>query len=228
MDRAEIENKENGILLDLNSHKNLLVSFGGIRQGLGIPVFEFFNSIADIPCDKIFLRDFGQAWYQKGVDSEINHIDKVIQFLRSKIEENKYDKVCFLGNSMGGYASILFGSLLNVDIVIAFVPQTFINKFNRFIYQDKRWSRQINNIYNYKKKRTEYFDLKKHLKENNSYNTLIHVYYSPNELLDKKHAERLRSLKNVQLHPIAEGGHSVVKVVRDSGKLKELILKSFQ
>ena len=43
MDRAEIENKENGILEDLNGYKNLLISFGGIRQGLGIPVFEFFN-----------------------------------------------------------------------------------------------------------------------------------------------------------------------------------------
>lgn len=68
MEKNKIENTKIGKLEEFNGNKNLLVSFGGIAQGLGMPVFEFFNSISDIPCDKIFLRDFHQAWYQKGVD----------------------------------------------------------------------------------------------------------------------------------------------------------------
>src|SRR5690554_537187 len=108
MKKEEIEEYKNGNLIDLQGNKNLLVSFGGIYQGLGIPVFEFFNSISDIECDKIFLRDFNQAWYHKGVDSNLDDMEKVIEFLRSTIRKNKYDKVCFLGNSMGGYAALLF------------------------------------------------------------------------------------------------------------------------
>lgn len=48
MKREEIENTNKGILIDFNGRKNLLVLFGGIHQGLGMPVFEFFNSISDI------------------------------------------------------------------------------------------------------------------------------------------------------------------------------------
>ncbi len=226
LNKEELENTNNGCLADFNGHKNLLVSFGGISQGLGIPVFEFFNSISDIQCDKIYFRDYNQAWYQKGVDSEFNHLDDIIKYLKIKITNNNYDKVCFLGNSMGGYAAILFGSILNIDTVISFAPQTFINRFNRRLYSDKRWSLQINEIYTFKNKRKEYFDLKKHLK-NNLDRTQINIYYSPKHKLDKKHAERLKKEKNVILHPIEEGGHFIVKHMRNNGELKSLIKSSF-
>ncbi|WP_179319493.1 hypothetical protein [Winogradskyella helgolandensis] len=228
MNKAEIEKTKKGLLVDFNGHENLLVSFGGIQQGLGMPVFEFFNSISDIPCDKIYFRDFNQAWYQKGVDSELNHINKIIKYLEKKINSNKYSRICFIGNSMGGYASILFGSILNVDTVIAFAPQTFINRVNRILNFDKRWCKQINQVYYYKDNRKEFYDLKKYLNRNNSYKTQINVYYSPNHRLDKKHAERLSTHSNVVLHPIDEGGHSVVKVVRNNGNLKSAIISAFE
>ena len=147
MNKEKIEDANMGILNDLDGHKKLLVSFGGIRQGLGVPVFEFFNSISDIPCDKIFLRDFNQAWYQNGVDPRLNNVDKLSCHINHIIRQNKYDKICFLGNSMGAYAAILFGCKINVDVVISFAPQTFINRFHRIIYCDNRWQKQINNMY---------------------------------------------------------------------------------
>ena len=58
MDRIEFEKTNKEVLTDFNKHEVLLVSFGGISQGLGMPVFEFFNSISDIACDKIYFRDF--------------------------------------------------------------------------------------------------------------------------------------------------------------------------
>jgi esterase/lipase len=41
-----------------------------------------------------------------------------------KKEISGYKNVIFLGTSSGGYAAILFGSLLNVNSVVAFTPQT--------------------------------------------------------------------------------------------------------
>ena len=227
MTREEIEKTKKGNLVDLNGHKNLLVSFGGIQQGLGMPVFEFFNSISDIPCDKIFLRDFHQVWYQKGVDSELDHIDKLIARLKEIISQNNYDKICFIGNSMGGYAAILFGTILNIDTVISFAPQSYIDRFNRLISYDIRWKNEISKVHSNKDKRKEYFDLKKHLSKIQSYKTELNIYYSPNHRLDKKHAERLKNENNVILHSIEEGGHAIVKVVRNNGDLKSLIQRSF-
>jgi predicted esterase YcpF (UPF0227 family) len=223
MNKKEIEKSDKGRLVELRGSSILLVSFGGIRQGLGVPVFEFFNSISYIECDKIFLRDFNQSWYQKGVDSELNHVDKVLNYLRKIIDKNEYKNICFLGNSMGGYASILFGTILNVDTVISFAPQTFINRINRFMKKDKRWSHEINLIYNYDLKRKEYFDLKKYLKKNNAYKTKINIYYSSSHTLDSKHSERLLHVKGVNLIPFEKGGHSVVKTLRDNGQLKALL-----
>ena len=223
MNREEIENTKTGKLEDFNGNKNLLVSFGGMMQGLGIPVFEFFNSISDIPCDKIFLRDFHQAWYQKGVDDELDHIEKIIEYLKQIISQNEYKKVCFLGNSMGGYGAILFGNILQVDRVLAFAPQSFINRWHRLINGDRRCQEQAENMYSFKNKRVDFFDLKKYLKNNPPNKTILDIFYSPNHVLDKKHAERLKKIKNVVLHPIQKGGHEVVKTVRNNGQLKAII-----
>lgn len=75
IEKEKLENTKSGRLEDFKGNKNLFVSFGSIMQGLGMPVFEFFNSISDITCDKVFLRDFHLAWYQKGVDDELDHIE---------------------------------------------------------------------------------------------------------------------------------------------------------
>jgi hypothetical protein len=61
-------------------NENLLVSLVGIKQGLGMLVFNFFNSINNLQCDKIFLRDFNQMWYQKGVDGTINNLANLEKF----------------------------------------------------------------------------------------------------------------------------------------------------
>lgn len=155
--------------------------------------------------------------------NELDHIEKIIEYLKQIITQNEYEKVCFLGNSMGGYGAILFGNILEVDRVLSFAPQSFINKWNRLINRDNRWKKQIENIYSFDNKRIDFFDLKEHLKNNPSNKTILEIFYSPNHRLDKKHAERLKKINNIVLHPIQEGGHGVVKTVKNSGQLKDII-----
>ena len=228
MKREEIEQTTKGVLTDFRGSKNLLVSFGGIKQCLGMPVFEFFNSISDIDCDKVFIRDFKQAWYQKGVDEQLDTSGKIVEYLKKILSENNYNNVCFLGNSMGGYAAILFGSILNVDKVIAFSPQSYIDCWNRLKNLEKRWTKQMLRIYLYKGKNKAYFDLQKHLSANSNYKTDINIFYSTQDRLDKIHSERLKMNKHVMLHPISKGGHDVVLEIRNSGELKPLLLSIFK
>lgn len=227
LDKNSIENSSSGILIELNNNKNLLVSFGGINQGLGIPVFEFFNSLKELECDKIFIRDFNQMWYQNGADKNIDSILELRNFLEEKMVEGKYEKVCFMGNSMGGYGAILFGTMLNVHNIISFAPQTFIDTFNRLISFDYRWKKQMNSIHKNPRKVKSFFDLKVYLNKNDNYNSIISIYYSSKHRLDKIHAERLKNIKGVQLFSFKEGGHSVVKTLRDSGKLNILLKEIF-
>lgn len=227
MDRKSIEETKDGLLTDIQGKKNLLVTFGGIQQGIGIPVFEFFNSVKELDCDKVFIRDYHQAWYQKGIDDSITSSHQIENYLKELIEAQSYQKVCFLGNSMGGYAAMLFGMNLEVSVAIAFAPQTFINRRNRLWFRDSRWKKQMADIYKNEHKHSAYFDLKKYFEPHHNKTTQIHLYFSPNHRLDAIHANRLSAIENVTLHAIDEGGHSVVKTVRDRGELTQLIKDAF-
>ena len=68
-------------------------------------------------------------------------------------------------------------------------------------------------------------DLKYFLQKIN-YLTEITIFYSVKHRLDKIHSERMKNLKNVKLKPLPEGGHGIVKTMRDSGELFEIIKDS--
>lgn len=199
----------------------LLVCFGGIKGKLPIPVFEFFNSLSEFEINKIFIRDFRQSWYHQGILHHSKNIEETLIFLKKLIENENVTKVIFLGNSAGGYAAILFGALLNVNEIIAFSPQTFLNKLNRFLKRDNRWEREIKNLYK-SISSNNFLDLKKVLNSYN-YNSNIHIYFASNHKLDTSHALHIKNCKNVFLFPIKDGSHEVIKHLRDNGDLKNIV-----
>ena len=89
-----------------------LVAFGGIAGKVGILPFEFFNLTKDIKASKIYIRGLEQVWYQKGLPGVATDIDGIGSFLAEKREEVEASRVVLVGNSTGGYAAIVLGSLL--------------------------------------------------------------------------------------------------------------------
>ena len=71
--------------------------------------------------DVMYLRN-RRRWYLGKLVGIGSDIDDTIKFLQK--EFSKYDKVVCSGGSSGGYASLLFGSLLGVEAVVAYQPQT--------------------------------------------------------------------------------------------------------
>ena len=131
---------------------NLVVSFGSANHG----GFDRKGSLINLKYDNnnfdiLYLRDMNYfttgrgrnrkerlvgRWYLgglKGIGKNINH---TLSFLKKQI--NNYDNVIFTGISMGGYASILFGSLLKINHVIAVNPQTDLEYIFKNVYKDKR------------------------------------------------------------------------------------------
>lgn len=108
--------------------KNLIVAFGGMQKGMGsVRTFEFLNFLkSNFPTiDQHFYIDAHQTWYHKGIPDISNDIESTADYLRNQIVA--YEHVIFIGVSAGGYAAILFGSLLSVSTVISFVPQTILS-----------------------------------------------------------------------------------------------------
>lgn len=225
LDLKQIKKTE-GIWLDFSHKSNtMLIAFGGISGGLSIPIFEFFNITSDVPVKKIFIRDLNQAWYHNGIPNVGKDIDEIAAWLKTKITKQGIKRVVMMGSSAGGYAALLFGTLLEVDQVFAFAPQTFLDSYNRSVYRDKRYQQENTQLYAWleqNKSKYHYLDLKKILSKS-SLKTELNIYYCENTRLDKYHAYHLKDCKNVTLYSYPEGGHSIVKWLRDQGKLTEII-----
>lgn len=105
-----------------NNSKNLIVSFSGnSHDGFARKTSLMKLKYERNDFDVLYLRNRNR-WYfggLKGIGKNINH---TISFLKKEFA--KYDKVCCVGSSAGGYASILFASVCNADMCIAYIPQT--------------------------------------------------------------------------------------------------------
>jgi hypothetical protein len=71
--------------------------------------------------DVLFVRDHDR-WYLERLPGVSDDIDGTARFLQE--QTNGYSRVAFVGCSAGGFASLLYGSLLNVHTTVALNPQT--------------------------------------------------------------------------------------------------------
>lgn len=103
-------------------NKKLIVSFAsnehrGFERKTSLMTLKYEHNNFDV----LYLRN-QLKWYLDGLSGIGKNINCTIEFLKK--EFSKYDKVCCVGNSAGGFASLLFGSLLNANKVITVSAQT--------------------------------------------------------------------------------------------------------
>jgi len=223
-----VQDNASPIAIDVDrSSTSVLIAFGGIKGSFGMPPFEFFNLTADIGTSRIFIRDMEQAWYHFGLQGHSRDIAGTAELLRNEVNRLAPGRVIMCGNSMGGYAAILFGHLLEVDEVHAFCPQTFIGRFRRLIFRDKRWPEQMRRLHSSGGTQRDYIDLRRLLLSRPGNKPIIHIHFSMTNRLDKRHALRMENLNSVILHAYAEKmGHRLVRSLRDSGRLREIITRA--
>ena len=111
--------------VDIPDSDTIIISFAGrLDPKTGEIRFDFISFL-----EKYFKRitrhfyiDTYRNSYHNGIDGISTSIDETVEYLKGEIAG--YKKVILMGISQGGYAAILFGSLLRVTSVIAFIPQT--------------------------------------------------------------------------------------------------------
>lgn len=84
----------------------------------------------NLVCDAkrhIFVRDVYKQWYLEGVSSTCDTVDKTLSLLKEKAKG--YDSCVCVGSSAGGFAAVLFGSLLGAERILAFNPQFTLSPF---------------------------------------------------------------------------------------------------
>lgn len=214
------------VLEDMETPSEVLaVAFGGIAMSVGgIPPFEFFRVLNDTaPAKKLLLRDSSQSWYHRGVEGMAGDVAGVAAAIRRIVEREQPRKLVTLGASAGGYAALLFGRLLGAEEVHAFGPQTFIGPGLRLRHLDHRWGRLWTSLMLSGRYQPRYGDLYRVFKRTPSPGSRVVVHYCDSDRFDDAHARRLGRHPDVELRRYDEGGHFIVKHLRDSGRLQPLL-----
>lgn len=82
--------------------------------------FEWYGTRVKNVYKHILLRDVHKQWYLTGINEKINSPENLLEFL---IQQTEGCSVTTLGSSAGGYAAVLYGSLLNAKKAIVFNAQ---------------------------------------------------------------------------------------------------------
>ena len=195
------------------SYKNLFVIFNKDKKWSSI---NDINNSLPPNIKKLFIRDITNNWYFKGINGLTTNYDENIYFLRNIIKESNCEKVTFIGEDSGGFASILYGTNLNVEKVLVFNPITFLDKETRLYYKDDRWNNnklkevQNNNVTNL------------NLKYINKSTTKVDIVYS-NSPLQISHYENIKDNNNLNLtcHKVDITDDNIVKYLKYIGILSE-------
>jgi pimeloyl-ACP methyl ester carboxylesterase len=222
--RQGIEDPNVPLSLDMERDSStLLVAFGGMRGQLGMPPFEFFKATGAIPVKRLFVRDLRQAWYHRGIPGHGSSIEGVAESLGELVARHGVERLVVAGNSAGGYAALLFGSLLGADAVLCFAPQTVIELDVLAEMDDHRWDEQLEELLAAGDLDPRWTDLRRALPGARRGATRYELYFDHSFTTDRLHAERLAGLEGVRLHRFDGGAHGIAREMRETGELQRVL-----
>ena len=218
-----------GMLADLSASSPVLaIAFGGMLMQMdGIPPFEFFRILGDVaPVGKLFIRDHEQAYYHRGVRGLGEDVAEVEAGIGAVVERAAPRRVVMMGGSGGGYAALLFGRLLGVDEVHAFAPTTFLTAELRERCGDDRFQGRWEALMASGRYQSRYGDLRELFRRTPDRGTRFVIHYCSAYDVDVFHAEWLAAETGVELRAHEEGDHRLLKRLRETGQLEELLRDS--
>tara|TARA_B100001063_G_C16768754_1_gene560238 strand:- start:1147 stop:1755 length:609 start_codon:yes stop_codon:yes gene_type:complete len=125
----------------LCNSENLILSFAshGMLVDKFKPKFEFLNYLSNEyknKADLYFFMDKQNQWYHKGITGISTSINETQDYLMNIIKNGNYKRIICIGYSAGGYAALLFGSLIKSNLVITFNAQTMLKDCYNKQYAD--------------------------------------------------------------------------------------------
>lgn len=213
--RREIEEHPDGALVTWGreTSSQLYYVFHGMAGALGIQPLTVLRETGLIRNNLVLLKDYYRFFYQAGLNQEITDVDAIIARLQRCREELPHVQQTFcFGPSAGGYAAILFGHYLKVDVVYAFAPATQIN-----LDDLKRFGgcKDVSRI------TEQHRDLARLLAKYNG-RTRYKIFYCDGCKRDRTYAEHLQDLAGVELYPQPGNTHNVIQAIYESGRLREI------
>ena len=237
LDNRRVKTSTEDVLIDRVVPGEILVIAFGFVSWETRPEFDFYGRLKKLEqasgrhLNKILVRDSGNSWYHRSIAGLGDHPDDTVETLRALIAAIKPSKVVTIGQSMGAYAAVMFGLLLDVQQVIAFGPLSFLDVRQALLYHDRRWIAVMRAL-EQNRPASGYYDLAALGRDRAGGQTSLHIAFGtkpdqPNSTesvnLDAMHAHRLAAMGNCTLYPFPYSGHAVVQHLIDTKRINALL-----
>lgn len=207
--------------------RTMLVAFGGIHLRSGIPPYEFSALTGRAGVKRLYVRDLRQAWYHRGMPGHGDRLMDVAAALREVVARRRVERLVVVGNSAGGYAALVFGTLLGADVVLAFSPQTTLDLESLAQMDDHRWDERLQPLEDTDAFDRDWIDIARALPAARHAETRYEVFFDDTHL-DRAHSERLAGLEGVRLFRFGGGQHELAKALRDTGALARVLERAIR
>lgn len=238
LDNRRVKTSTADVLVDRVVPGEILVIAFGFVSWEARPDFDFYGRLRKLEqnsgrhINKILVRDSGNAWYHRRIDGLGMHPDETAEGLRVLIREIQPSKVITIGQSMGAYAAVMYGLLLEVQQVIAFGPLSFLDPQQALLYHERRWLSVMRDLAA-NSPASGYYDLQTLGLSKASALPDLHILFGtkPDQggkesvNLDAMHAQRLAAIGNCTLHPYPYSGHTVVQHLIDTKRINALLAR---
>ncbi|OEZ89478.1 hypothetical protein JAB8_24810 [Janthinobacterium sp. HH106] len=218
----------------------LVIAFGFVSWTTR-PAFDFYGRLRKLEqasgqhLNKILVRDSGNAWYHRRIAGLGNHVDETAQALRELVRRIAPSTVTTLGQSMGAYAAVMYGLLLEAQQIVAFGPLSFLDVQQARLYHELRWLPVMESLAQ-DPPASGYYDLAALCRARATEYTRMHLLFgtrpdaanaggsaSESVNLDAMHAQRLAPFGRCTLHPFPHSGHAVVQHLIDTKRINGLL-----
>lgn len=220
---------ECGFYANLDVSRTLVICFSGFKQNVaGIQPFEFFNTFSDCNAQTLFLKDPSKTWFLSGIPGFGDSVDMVVDNILKLKKQFNIERIVTIGGSSGGFASLLYGSILGADRAVALMPQTFVDPVLRKDKNITIYEKNVNDLYRLAPdSAVKHGDIKKNIMSCNGgeTNTQYHIFY-PNYRDDVVFAEYLSGLENVCLYKAKHDTHSLGQFMKENSMLKPLVMST--
>ena len=193
-----------------------VIACAGLITRFGMPPREFFKSLTSRGCNVIFVKDFLQCWYQKGLLSLSSNMDETVEVLQGLLPVGT-KSVRFTGTSAGGFAALQFGIRMNADKIMVFGPQTHVipKTFHRFAGLDSR-------MHDIDFKSPD-IDTRKTFERFPDFSGKIAIHFGKDSPPDAYYANYLKDYPNVTLCAHDFDQHHIAGYLRETGKLDGIL-----
>ncbi|MEM1149131.1 MAG: hypothetical protein AAGI03_01030 [Pseudomonadota bacterium] len=184
-------------------------------MGYRVDKFSFTRRTQDLPINRLFLRDNFGLWYQRGLQGVSKDAETTANYLKGFIAKGSYDRVSCLGISAGGYAALLFGAMLDADVVHSISPRSLLHPDAEAFSDRNRHGVNVSlqELKELPESTQKFFDLADFLNTSPTGAQTRVVHFDPANELDRFHALRLAGCPAVTFKKHTGGGHALGKLV---------------